>query len=405
MREKREMIKRRGEAGQTLTLVGVSLVVFLLVAGLAVDMGYLRYQKRLMQAAADSAALAAATDQNHGNGASAEADALAIAVADGFQNNASTTVTVGPNGLNPGSAMEVDIQEVFPTFFMPVAGFPSSTISASAVATVGTSNGCMYALGLNDPTGLRLTAGVDAPNCGIVTNGALNGNGSINSPSVGVYGTNAYGGVSSSAVEAIPQPANDPLAYLNPPAAGGCIPDPMLDGTKGPLGNGVITLPFGDYCSITINSGAIVTFSSGLYILNGPGGTGLQVNGTGIAMSDVGGVTFYVDTGRVYFNGTGNVTLTASEAGAGGLPPGILFYQDQNDHSAADMSEGGLTGKVKLSGTLYFPRAALTIAGSVGGTNAVTVAQNITVNGTTVLEADSTSIPGGSPLQNVSLVE
>ncbi len=399
------MTKRNREAGQTIALVSFGLLTFLAAAGLAVDMGYLRYEKRLMQSAADSAALAAATDQNHGDPGLAQTDALAIAQADGFQNGVNnTTVNVAPSGLNPANAMEVNIQEVFPTFFMVVAGFNSSTITADAVATVGTSNGCMYALQVGG-AGLTLNAGVDAPNCGIVDNGPLNGNGNINSPSIGVYGTDAYGGVSTSPVEIIPQPAGDPLSYLNPPGVGGgCVPDPMLNGTSGPLMNGVVTLTPRTYCSITINSGAIVTFNPGLYVLNGPGGTGLQINGTGIAMSAVGGVTFYVDTGSFGFNGTGGVTLTASDAGVGGLPAGILFYQDPSDTGAADVSEAG-SGNVALSGTLYFPDAPLTIAGSVAGTNAVTVAQSITVTGTVILEADSTSVPGGSPLENVSLAE
>jgi hypothetical protein len=170
--------------------------------------------------------------------------------------------------------------------------------------------------------------------------------------------------------------------------------------------NGVITLPFGWYCNgLTINSGGIVTFSPGMYIM---GGTGLLITGTGTATGN--GVSFYnpPGSGPFLFNGTGLITLSAPTAAISSIPEGILLYQDPGNGTAADVSEAG-SGAVTLSGILYFPGAALTVAGSLNpGTNAVVVAQSVTLNGTTPLNADSTStavFPGGSPLQNVSLVE
>src|SRR5580704_6808961 len=50
------------ESGQALLAAAFSLIVLLGAAGLAIDMGYLRYQKRLQQSAADSAALAGAAE-------------------------------------------------------------------------------------------------------------------------------------------------------------------------------------------------------------------------------------------------------------------------------------------------------------------------------------------------------
>jgi Flp pilus assembly protein TadG len=405
LRGKREVTNRRSEAGQTLALVSLGLLTFLLAAGLAVDMGYLRYQKRLMQAAADGAALAAATDYdiaNAGFGA-ATLDAQYVTQVNGFTNGVNNT-TVNVNlANNPVNAVEVDIEKIYPTFFMTIAGFNQSTISATATAAIGTSGGCMYALGVNDPIGITLNAGVDAPNCGLVTNGALNGNGNINSPSVGYFGADAFAGVYTVTPYQMPLPAADPLWYLNPPPLGPLQGVQTETAVSGPLMNGVVTLNPGTYQGIVIQDLANVTFNPGLYIIDGP--TGLQISQTGIA-SGTGGVMFYfTGGGTATFNGNGAVTLTASTSSLGGVPPGILFYQDPGDTAAADVSEGGTTGNVKLNGTLYFPQAPLTIAGSSGGTNALTVAQNITVIGSTILDADSTSVEGGSPLENVSLVE
>jgi Flp pilus assembly protein TadG len=399
-------MQRRSESGQTLTLVAFAMVAFLAAAGLAVDMGYMRYEKRLMQSAADSAALAAAIDANLGEAGMATTDAQAVATANGFQdgvNNVTVSVTNPDGAVNPSNAVQVSIQQVLPSIFMQVVGINTSTVSASGVATIGTSEGCIYALQVGG-AGLTFNAGINGPNCGIVDNGPLTGAGNITAVSVGVYGGfGGYGGFSGpGAVQNIVQPAADPLAYLTPPGAGGCTTTELVNATSGPAMNGIITLDPGIYCSITITDGGVATFNPGLYIINGPT-TGLLITGTGIATGN--GVTLYnTGGGAITFNGTGIVTLSAPNGGVGNLPPGILFYQDPSDNAAADVSEAA-SGNVKLSGTLYFPNAALTIAGSVGGTNALIVANSVTVAGSVPLDSDLTSVPGGSPLQSVSLVE
>jgi len=400
------MIKRRGEAGQTIYIVAAGLFALIGAAGLAVDIGYLRYEKRLIQSAADSAALAAATDVNLAdigiNQTAVTDDALAAAESNGFQTGPllpNNTVTVSASGIAPANAVQVTVQEVLPSFFMNVVGLSSSTISAKAVATVGTSNGCIYAL---QAGGLTLNAGIDAPNCGIVDNGTLTGGGDTTTESVGVFGAAAgYTGVP--APETIAQPAADPLGYLTPPTPSACTTPLTVTST--------VTLTEGTYCGIIINTGGNVTFSSGLYILTG--NTGLQVTGTGIAAGT--GLTFYNSgTGSVTFNGTGGIALSAPTAAEvsgdpsfGSLPPGILFYQDPGDTSGADVSEGG-SGNVTLSGTLYFPTALITVAGSLNpNANTLVVAGSVTVSGSVLLNADSTSasLPGGSPLRTVTLVE
>jgi hypothetical protein len=165
-----------------------------------------------------------------------------------------------------------------------------------------------------------------------------------------------------------------------------------------------VILDSGTYCGgIIINSGGVVTFNSGLYILTGT--AGLQIHGTGIANNNTGGVTFYnTDSGAFLFDGIGNVALSAPTAGVPGLPPGILFYQDPVDTSAASVIGTGF-GNVSLSGTLYFPTASLNVAGAVANTNTLIVAGSVTVSGTSLLDADLTSVPGGSPLESVTLVE
>jgi len=405
------MVKRRSEAGQTMPLVALAMVTLLATAGLAVDMGYMRYQKRMMQTAADAAALAAATDENLGDPSQVQNDALAVAAQNGFQdgvNNTTVAVTpVAPLGTALGTAVRVVIQKQYPALFMQVVGIPNSTISAAGMATLSVSPNCLVAL---DPagTGLTLNAAVSAGNCGLMSNGPLSGSGDITAAYVGVVGSmGGYGGtVSPNAKQQIFQPAADPLSNLTPPVPGVCIGG--LGGItetamSGPLMDGVVTLTPGTYCGITIQNGANVTFDAGLYILQG--GVGLQITGNGTATSSGSGVTFYnTGTGFFSFTGSGAVNLSASTSPVDVLPAGILFYQDPGDTAAADLSEGA-SGNVELSGTMYFPTASVTLAGSVSGTNAVTVAGSITVTGSTPLSVDSPSIAGGSPLQSVALVQ
>ena len=399
------MLKRRSEAGQTLALVSFGLLTFLAAAGLAVDMGYMRYEKRLMQTAADSAALAAAIDENLGETGMATADAQAAATANGFQdgvNNVSVAVNIPAPGVTPATSVQVQIQQVLPSIFMQVVGISNSTVSASGVATIGTSEGCIYALQTGG-LGLTLNAGIDAPNCGIVDNGPLNGAGNITAASVGVFESFAgYGGVSAPGPAPIAQPAADPLAYVNlspPTPALPCISGAPITVTAATVPQPYPFTP-GTYCGIIIQLGGSATFAPGLYILTM---TGLQIQD--IATATGNDVAFYnLGAGAITFSGTGSVAFTAQTGGVPNLPPGILFYQDPGDTAAADVSGAG-SGNVALNGTLYFPTAPLTIGGSLVGTNALVVASGVTVSGTTLLDSDLSTVQGGSPLQTVSLVE
>jgi hypothetical protein len=148
-----------------------------------------------------------------------------------------------------------------------------------------------------------------------------------------------------------------------------------------------------------------------LYILDNPGGPqkGLQITGNGTATGN--NVAFYSSPngGPITFSGTGAINLSASATGFGNLPGGLLFYQDPGNRNAADLSEGGTTGNVSLSGILYFPSADLTLSGSLTAEDAVVVAQSITINsGGFTLGSDSTNttlFPQGSPLESVTLVQ
>jgi uncharacterized membrane protein len=124
-------------------------------AGLAVDVGFLQFEKRRIQSAADAAAMGALREMERGNTdlvAAGQNDSSLNGFADGVNN---TTVTIH-NPPNSGSyngvttAVQAIVQRTVPTFFMQVFGQRGVVISAQAVAQTSTAQGsiggCIFVL-------------------------------------------------------------------------------------------------------------------------------------------------------------------------------------------------------------------------------------------------------------------
>src|SRR6266404_9103832 len=89
---RRPLMKRKNQSGQAWVGSAIAMVVLCGFAGLAIDMGTLRYQKRLQQTAADSAAIAGALNLEFRSGV--QAGAVNAAGQNGFTD---------PNGGTPVS--------------------------------------------------------------------------------------------------------------------------------------------------------------------------------------------------------------------------------------------------------------------------------------------------------------
>ena len=149
-------MKRKAEAGQAIASVALGLVVLTGIVGLAIDMGYLRYEKRRMQAAADSAAIAGASELQYPTGNPTMA-AKNDSKVNGFEDGVNG-VTVTPSNpptdapfssvANPTNYVEVKVHQNVPTYFMRIFGVNTTPLSASAVARLGSSTGCVYSLNL-----------------------------------------------------------------------------------------------------------------------------------------------------------------------------------------------------------------------------------------------------------------
>src|SRR5262249_19121654 len=164
--------------------------------GLSVDLGYLRYQRRLLQSAADSAALAGAAQLGAGGStASAVTAAKNDSQLNGFQDGSGQIdVTATPTTINGNNkTIQVQVTNVYPTFFMRILGgsFNNVTVTTSATAQYLGGRGCIYAL--TGGSGINVTASVNAHNCNVFSNGGISGGGSITAAAIGTVGGSSLG--------------------------------------------------------------------------------------------------------------------------------------------------------------------------------------------------------------------
>lgn len=360
---------RKPEQGQALVLTAVALVVLLGALGLAIDMGVLRYDKRLQQTAADAAAIAGATNlyntsditSTGAGGPGVVSGAIAAAKANGFADtgtynsggnlNANSVGYVQVTVNNPpawgphsgdGHYVEVYVSGVQPTYFAKIFGVESVTVVARAVASAPTG----YNLGDNclitiqppsasiEGVNLSGDATLNAPTCGILDNGDFNTKGNsliVNAGTFQVSGNWVNKGAklgditcgpsqASSGCPQYPIPTfSDPLSEYfnssNAPSLGTPLNTVTIqgsgntggcDGTNGcSYGNGTYTVIPGSYCSITIKGAP-----SDTVVFQ----SGVYVfGGSGCAGLQIPGNSTITGTGvTFYFSGSSTINVTGT---------------------------------------------------------------------------------------------
>lgn len=418
---------RNRDEGQALVFVCIGLLFMLMMAGLGVDVGYLRYQKHQMQKAADAAALGAAQAFIDGNDyiSAGQRDSAVNGFADG---SSGTTVTVrkppqtaGDPFFHNDEYVEAIVSQPRPNFFMRLIAGPTTTVSSRAVATVnGSGSGCIYAM---DPTSSKTLLINGTPNvsatCGVYVRSTsgdalhINGSGMLSAGAagagIGVVGPDGGGGWSpSNGSGYIPTPVNvppfeDPLASLEAPSTSGTCMTWNSNNTS--------PMP-GKYCGgISISGNKTYNFHAGTYILYGGGlsiAGSATVNGTGVTFYNTGTASGSTAFAPVKINGGLTVNLTAPTTGT---YQGILFFQDRaytcpvhgscnNDSS----SFGGGTHE-NLTGALYVPGTPVLYSGNpTASVSSLIVAWQVQFNGTSQLN-NHLLVGGGSPIHTASLAE
>jgi hypothetical protein len=443
------------EAGQALIFTAMVLVVLMGFAGLAIDMGVMRHDKRLQQTAADAAAIAGASNLTFGGVTAGAQDAASrVGYTDNGGGQASNCVgaavgticiqvnsppcgvacggpAIGPHNFQAGY-VEVLVAVVHPTYFMKILGINSETITARAVATNLGGKGCLYTLGSPSSAieGVNISgpATLNASSCGIVDNGDYHTTGgalTVSADTFGVSGNSNVSGTGGSVTCTTSGPcptygmpaATDPLSQLTPPCTSCSGGNTVTVGGSGKptcttgctFTSGTYTISPGTYCSITINGVASdqVVFSPGVYIIDGwsAGCSSASLNLPGNATISGTGVTFYfTNSSTLNMTGTPTMNLTAPDSGP---YAGILMFQDSNDTNKTGPSLGGHSGS-KYDGALYFPKDRLTFYGDDNSIDvAVVVSDSISLSGdlTVNLRGSAGLPPGVNPIKNAMLVE
>jgi len=319
---------------------------------------------------------------------------------------------------------------------MTIFGVNSETIIARAVATntgggAAGGGGCIYTLGTPTAKVKLDTAGIgaagnivlNAPTCGIVDNGNLVANGSVQvlAGSIGVGG--AYNGPSQQSscspgvlpANGVCPPPVSGMPYSGDPFANKYpIPTVIGAGTSSTT-SGVTTFTPGTYSNLTVNAGTNAVFSPGVYDITGTfkidgganvcGGGNATFTGGTMTCTMGGGVTFYMDgTGAsIQINGTSTTQMYAPNSGT---YEGLLFYQDPNDTNVATING---TNNSLFQGAIYMPNAELDFAGDAGFNNGaaytVVVAEQLDVKGGPYVNLASNFsglANGGGPLAGIT---
>jgi Flp pilus assembly protein TadG len=409
-------MKFNKQSGQALVGTAVAMVVLCGFAGMAIDMGTLRYQKRLQQTAADAAAIAGAQNLEFGSGV--QAGAVNAASQNGFTdagggtpvstctaagaavgtvcvqvNNPPNTTTDTAHGGDP-KYVEVFVSMVQPTYFMQIFGIASEPVTARAVATNvqgGTVNSnCWWTLGppTNAITGIDATghANIYAKDCGISDNGNLDTTGnsySIQANTISVSGGCIGSHCGSPDVQCYSQPSpytcptiggapasQDPMKGIVPPpqpAASVSCPDTACNYVS--ADNSTATIQPGTYSSITIGKNSNITMAPGIYYIDGTTApnAGLNFNGGG-TLTDASnpGVMIYFTGGSTINKAVGggnnpDINLYPMTTAENSTYAGILFYQDPAD--TATPYFGGDNNST-YNGTIYMPAATITVYGN-----------------------------------------
>lgn len=343
----------------SLTIVAViALSVVVFICGGVIDFMSLVNQHRQMQTAADSAAIASASELLLGPGSKQNVDAVAKSyVAATIHTPHTTTADV----IEDGKAVRVQVSARRQAIFSNPLSQSDQPVVVEAIAEVaGSSNPiCTLALEPSDPRAIYLDAKAKlaASKCSIYSNSAAGESiMSLGSSRLEANLICASGGArSASDLNFKPAPITDcprmadPLINRAAPKVGAC------DYNNTTVSSGKVKLGPGVYCGgIKIMGASNVTLSKGAYILkNGP----LMVDGTSKLVGT--NVGFYLTGQGATFSFTGNSSISLSAPNTGPLA-GLLFFED---HASPKNQMHQITTSFAnyLVGTVYLPRNVLRI--------------------------------------------
>jgi Flp pilus assembly protein TadG len=417
------------ESGQTTVLMAFVMATFMFgFIALGIDVESLFHAKRMAQAAADAAALAAA-EQYLNSHSSAQTAANAMAKLNGYDttlatNPATVTLNVPPKTGNyvaasgatpPITYVEAVVSQPIQTFFMSVLNHKSTmTVSARAVgAVLQNSPTCVC---LEKKTGMALNMSnnskLSTAGCGTTVDSSdsnavgIVGSASLSGISLGIFSStwtaaaNVNNNGSIAAGTKVVNPISTRCGPPLPPAPtlnwlasnwSKCTADPLghynnggSTYSVGPLSDTTLSNTQGGnlvcYNSLTVGSNNDnVTLNPGIYVINGGILSFLSGKTTG-----GNGVFFYLTGGaHLTIDNNANVNLTAPSSGAYN---GILIFQDPLD--TQPMTVGG-GANLSFNGGIYAPSSDVTVGNGGWGVviDADLIANTLTMTGGATLNS------------------
>jgi hypothetical protein len=446
--------KRAGnQRGQILILVTFAAVPMFATIGLVTDLGYMQYVKKSTQKAADAAARSAIIQFHKANfGGSYSCGGSVVCQAapqfcdpaitapsnpiengclyakqNGFIHSSSQDVTyVSGTSSSPPTAVGLSsasywvtfrVTQIVPMLFSAVAGNTSGMVTSRATAAVTGARDCIYALNPTAPGAVQVggTASLTS-SCGIYVDSSdssalgTNGGGTISAPEYDVVGGVSTHYSLTPAPNTGASPASDPLAAMPAPAAPSYTCD--YKNYNAPNWSNP-TLSPGVYCGGIQVKNNNYTFNPGNYILVG-GGLTTQDSNSNIAGSGVMFYNTFGDTNKGTYSysptniaATSTVNLTAPTSGT---YTGILFFDDRSaptDTKCSYCDNYGGGSSAVYQGAIYNRNNGITMYGnsSVSSQYTILIADTIKLIGTSGFNDNYTSLAGGSPIKQVSLVE
>ena len=397
----------KSRAGGVLIYFAIAAPVLIGLAGASIDIGLWYANKRLVQTAADSAALAGALELRRTDEVAAAAIQADVETAvnldaaiNGYSTGNGDTIVVDTSN---SPQVAVTISRPTPGLLSQVVFTEQTNVAARAVAQADVNDSCIWSL---SPSGTGVTVSGSAQvdlGCGVIANSSdddgidENGTGCLTATEIKIVGGTEGDCINPTAGTGI-DPVDDPLAALEGP------PGPYTcDFTNVNVTPAMSPLQPGTYCGfLRINTAAPIVFDPGLYILDR---TGFDINGgANVTGTDV---SFYLTANgnvsdNITFSGGATVVLSAPSDGP---LPGILFYQDRN--TSANITHN-LTGgaNMQLNGIIYFPTVDMKFTGGSTLTESasIIIANKVTFTGEVHLGGFTTA-PGNAILGNALMLQ
>lgn len=411
----------RSRRGNIAALTALLIIPLAALMGMATEGGGWFLAQRAAQNAADSAAIAAATN---GNSLTYVQEAKSVTSSYGFLHGSNNTTVNVINTDNSVPAIcnsncyRVTVTRIVPLFLLPIIGFTGDsalgngrgqTIVASAVArpkSVPTTY-CILSLGLGDDFHNNGANSADLKGCYVRVNGDVTCNGSNASANAGliVYvGDNKNGkcAPSKNVTNKLGDPytgyaSNIPTNTCGSSASGYAQGHLKKSPTWKTLVGGVITGPT-IYCGDTqlVGDLSLSAGSPDAAIIIEDGELNLQghtLTSAGVPIIFTGPVVPGLSPSQ-YPTGGGALDIIAPNSGPWS---GVAIYQSlASSITSVDITYSGSSPSWTITGLVYLPKANLTFSGAVGKKASgaacmVLVDLTVQVNGTGSIYANSQS--------------